>query len=98
MAALSGRRHTVYTAVVLGQADGTITGHVTGTGVVFRRLNGAVIAAYLARVPVLDKAGAYSAQDDENSLIARIDGSFSNVIGFPVETVARLLRSARWAR
>jgi septum formation protein len=41
----------------------------------------------------LDKAGAYAAQDSASIIIERIDGSFTNVVGLPMELVGRLLRS-----
>jgi septum formation protein len=39
------------------------------------------------------KAGAYGIQDVGDRLVARIEGSFSNVVGLPLELVARMLRS-----
>jgi septum formation protein len=54
----------------------------------FHTLSQAEQAAYLLRIKPLDKAGAYAAQDDDGALIAGYEGSFSNVIGLPMEALA----------
>ena len=54
-------------------------------------MNREKIDNYLAQVNPLDKAGSYAAQGGGATIIARIEGSFSNVIGLPMEkTVAAL--------
>jgi len=59
----------------------------------FRRLRNATIENYLAKVSPLDKAGAYAAQGSGAEIIAKIDGSFTNVVGLPMEkTVAALAK------
>jgi septum formation protein len=63
------------------------------SSVVFRRLTSNTIRDYLARINPLDKAGAYAAQGAGAEIIARIDGSFTNVVGLPMErTVVELRR------
>ena len=47
---------------------------------------------YFAKVNPLDKAGAYAAQGHGTEIIARIDGSFTNVVGLPMEKTIRALR------
>jgi septum formation protein len=47
----------------------------------------AEIAEYLARVNPLDKAGAYAAQQNEMNLISSIEGSYTNVVGLPMEAL-----------
>ena len=42
----------------------------------------------------LDKAGAYGVQEKGGMLVARIDGSYSNVVGFPLEKFYELWRAA----
>lgn len=49
--------------------------------------------AYLRSGDWVGKAGAYGIQDVGDRLVARIDGSFSNVVGLPLELVAALLES-----
>ena len=64
------------------------------TRVKFRPLDDGVITTYLERVEVLDKAGAYAAQEHGDLIIEHVEGSLSNVIGLPVEAVRTAL--ARW--
>ncbi len=94
LAALSGRAHRVLTAlVVIDPGPGRVLrGGVERTEVVFRPFGAAVRRRYLAAVPVLDKAGAYAVQQHGDWLIERIEGSLSNVIGLPLEALARLLK------
>jgi septum formation protein len=53
--------------------------------VTFKRLSDKKIEEYLAQIDPLDKAGAYAAQGKGGTIIARILGSRSNVIGLPLE-------------
>ncbi len=86
---LAGRTHTVCTGVCLaGPGAGEVQVFHDLTQVVLRPLDDAAIADYLARVPVLDKAGAYAAQEYGHLIIERIDGSWSNVVGLPLEALA----------
>ncbi|MEW6252907.1 MAG: Maf family protein, partial [Planctomycetota bacterium] len=50
--------------------------------------------AYLRSRDWQGKAGAYGIQDVGDRLVARIEGSFSNVVGLPLERVARMLAAA----
>jgi septum formation protein len=50
------------------------------------------IAWYVASGEGRDKAGGYAVQGLASRFIARVDGSYSNVVGLPVATVAELLR------
>jgi len=89
---LSGRAHEVCTGVAFA-CDGRIEGelHVI-THVTFKTLTDATIRDYHARVNPLDKAGAYGAQACTEMIIERMDGSFTNVVGLPVEEVTAALR------
>ena len=85
---LSGRTHEVVTAAVLVLPDGKkIRESVVRTRVKFRALEMAEVEAYVREVDVLDKAGAYALQDGGDRLVERVEGSRSNVIGLPMETV-----------
>lgn len=91
---LGGRVHTVCTAVFICHraANRTVT-FCEESRVRFRRLTSVMIRDYLARINPLDKAGAYAAQGAGAEIIARIDGSFTNVVGLPMEqTVVVLTR------
>jgi septum formation protein len=83
---LAGRRHEVCTGVWLAR-DGGRAGrgfHVV-TEVDFKPLSDAEIAAYHARVNPLDKAGAYGIQEHGDRIIAGHEGSWTNVMGLPME-------------
>jgi len=83
---LSGRTHEVCTSVFachLTRATSTTFSEISR--VKFRRLNRDEIDRYLARVNPLDKAGAYAAQGFGSEIIEKIDGSFTNVVGLPME-------------
>ncbi len=90
---LSGRAHVVCTGVCLaGGGGGEIrTFHVL-TQVVFKPLTQEGIAAYLSLVNPLDKAGSYGAQEQGEMIIERIDGSWSNVVGLPMEKLVEMLQ------
>jgi septum formation protein len=89
---LNGRSHHVYSGIWLARLDqGKERGAIEVTTVHFKRLKEAALRAYLERIGPLDKAGAYSAQEDHGELIDHVEGSFSNVIGLPMETLAREL-------
>ena len=99
LARLSGRVHEVCTGVSLLRLEPhlQIEFHET-TRVQFRKLDGSVIEDYLAKVDVLDKAGAYALQEHGEMLIESVEGSRSNVVGLPVgRTLAALRRFAEEA-
>jgi septum formation protein len=83
---LTGHRHDVITGVCLIHRpfDLELIFHDT-TGVWMRPLTAAQITDYLARIQPLDKAGAYAIQDHGDAIIERIEGSYHNVMGLPVE-------------
>ena len=91
---LNGRHHEVFSGVCLTRvATREERTFAEVTRVHFRELTAPQIRAYLARVGPLDKAGAYAAQDDRGELIDRVEGSFTNVIGLPMEALAVRLRA-----
>ena len=95
---LNGRAHAVYSGVWLCHLRGRWDdGFVDISRVHFRTLTAAQIRAYHARIGPLDKAGAYAAQDDGGELIARVEGSFTNVIGLPMEALAKALYDFQFA-
>ena len=91
---LAGRSHRVLTGVaLLGPADFTRAA-VVSTNVTFSRLSDADIAWYVGTGEPLDKAGAYAIQGGASRFVERIDGSFSNVVGLPMEVVGTWCREA----
>ena len=88
---LNGRTHEVYSGVWLVHGEKE-RGFIVVTRVHFHRRTAAELRSYLARIGPLDKAGAYAAQDEHGEMIARVEGSYSNVIGLPMEELALKLR------
>lgn len=85
---LSGRIHEVITAAVLMMPGGKKSREaVVRTRVKFRPLAEREVSDYVREVDVLDKAGAYALQEGGDRLVERVEGSRTNVIGLPMETV-----------
>jgi septum formation protein len=97
LGALSGRAHEVWTRFALASpADPARAVHAetVRTRVVFRPLGEGEIARYAATGEGLDKAGAYAIQGLGGFAVARIEGSYTNVVGLPAcELVAALLHT-----
>ncbi len=95
---LSGRRHTVITAVALrGAAPGrgeVALAAAERTGVEFHRLTAAAIERYVATAEPLDKAGAYGIQGYGSLMVRRVEGCYFNVMGLPLARLGRLLAAA----
>jgi septum formation protein len=100
--ALSGRAHHVSTCFALsGPPDFGRALHLetTTSRVVFRALDDDEIAAYAATGEGLDKAGAYAIQGIGAFAVARVEGSYSSVVGLPAcEVVSALRRTGLLAR
>lgn len=91
---LSGRIHEVITGVCLVHqriSKASIFSEVTR--VKFRVLTPEHIAVYLSHVNTLDKAGGYAIQERGEEIVEQIEGSYSNVVGLPVEAVYAVLES-----
>ena len=91
---LSGRVHEVMTGYeVYDKEDKRGSGEVVTTRVEFRRVSAEEIRAYVATGSPLDKAGAYAIQEGAASMVRRVEGSYTNVVGLPLcEVVETLLR------
>jgi septum formation protein len=90
---LQGRTHQVLSGVALRQhATQTECTFVTSSNVIFKALTPSIIDAYLDRIDYSDKAGGYAAQDHGDMIITEIKGSYSNVIGLPMERLANELQ------
>jgi septum formation protein len=89
---LSGRTHRVLTAIVLSHAGGRLE-DLAVTNVTFHSLSEEAISWYLASGEHHDKAGAYAIQGRASRFIARLDGSYTNVVGLPVDLVCRHLET-----
>jgi septum formation protein len=91
---LQGRTHQVVTGVSLihlrALRERTFAG---STEVTFRPLTADQINAYLSKMNPLDKAGAYAIQEHGDTIVSEISGSFSNVVGLPVELLKEEIRA-----
>jgi septum formation protein len=89
---LNGRVHEVFSGVWL-QGPAGARGFIEVTRVHFHQRSSEELRRYLERIHPLDKAGAYAAQDDQGEMIARVEGSYSNVVGLPMERLAEELQA-----
>ncbi len=89
---LAGRTHTVFTGVAVRRAADGLEREIGITSeVTFKALNDAEIDLYISKVETLDKAGAYSVQDHTDLIIASYKGSFTNIMGLPLEETKQIL-------
>jgi septum formation protein len=93
LARLSGRSHSVLTAICLHGA-GEAQGELVETRVEFVPLSREVCEAYLATDEPWDKAGCYAIQGLGGAFVRSIQGSYSNVVGLPLSETWQLLRTA----
>ena len=96
LARLQGRTHQVATGVSLIH----LRAHrewvfAISTDVLFHPLDAGQIRDYLSRINPLDKAGAYAIQESGEKIISEISGSYSNVVGLPVERLREELAAWR---
>lgn len=88
---LSGRSHRVISAVSVVSAAREAQA-LSATEVTFAELSEEDIADYLASGEAMGKAGAYAIQGRAEQFVARIDGSYSGVMGLPMHETATLLK------
>jgi septum formation protein len=96
---LSGRTHTVKTAVGLtkvqnGELD--FRAGVETSWVEFSSLSESQIKKYVAEKKPFDKAGAYGVQDVPPDFLKEIRGHVDNVMGLPLSLVGQLLKESGW--
>ena len=89
---LSGNTHEVYTGVCI-VFGGKEYIRSACTKVVFERLTASQIEAYIATGSPMDKAGAYGIQD--GGLVKEIQGSYSNVVGLPLELLREMINEVK---
>ena len=90
---LSGKAHAVYTGVCFAcQGENGYRADVRAekTDVYFNNLTDEWIAEYIRGGSPMDKAGAYGIQD--GGLVQKIEGSYTNVVGFPLELVRKMIK------
>jgi septum formation protein len=90
---LSGQTHVVCSGVVICHLrSGQFRTFHEISYVRFKKLSDQRIRDYFSKINPLDKAGAYAAQGSGAEIIQKIEGSYTNVVGLPMEETIRVLR------
>ena len=96
---LSGRRHRVITAVVVGAGSGSgshRTAALNVSEVEFAPVSAEALRRYVASGEPFGKAGSYAIQSQAAAWIAQISGSYSGIMGLPLFETAQLLQQWGW--
>jgi septum formation protein len=96
---LRGRVHQVCTAITLIDFGGGSEQRITDmalSDVHMRNYSDEEIEAYIATGDPFDKAGGYAVQHEGFHPVDHIDGSYTNVVGLPLEVMRRLLSEIGW--
>lgn len=88
---LSGRNHRVYTAVTMLSVSGAFRRRLVETRLRFKRLSTREIESYLASAEWRDKAGGYAIQGIAGAFVVKLVGSYSAVVGLPLNETVGLL-------
>ena len=89
---LSARTHRVFTGLALRRDRARLRlDEIVMSEVTFKPLDEATISVYLAQVNPLDKAGGYAIQEHGDLIVAGHTGSFTNIIGLPLEITKQIL-------
>ncbi len=91
---LCGTRHAVITGLALLGPGGTRLISADTTYITMRRASDADIQAYLDSGEWKGKAGAYAIQETGDRFVEKVEGSFSNVVGLPMELLRRMIERA----
>lgn len=89
--ALSGGTHEVLSGWACSKGGEILVSGIEATAVTFRPLAAAEIAAYIATGEPLDRAGAYAIQGGAAGFVEAMVGSYTNVMGLPMEAVSEAL-------
>ena len=88
---LSGRSHRVFTGVTVITPSGAIRKRLVETRLRFKRLSTREIESYLASAEWRDKAGGYAIQGIAGAFVIKLQGSYSGVVGLPLNETVSLL-------
>lgn len=89
LARLSGRTHTVHTAVAVAY-QGRVASGIESVQVSFRELTSSQIASYVRTGEPMDKAGAYGIQGYGATIVRRVEGDYFAVMGMPLGLLVSL--------
>lgn len=93
---LSGRRHRVFSAVVVVGPDGRRAQRCSESVVTFARLQQGEMDAYVATGEWRGRAGGYAIQGHAAAFVRHLQGSYSGVVGLPLWETGSLLRGLGW--
>ncbi len=94
MEALSNKKHQVLTALcVLCKETEDVKEELVITDVYFRELTTKEVEAYVNTDEPYDKAGGYAIQERAGIFVDKIEGSYSNVVGLPINELSLILKS-----
>ena len=88
---LSGRSHRVFTGVTVITPSGATRKRLVETRLRFKRLSNREIESYLASAEWRDKAGGYAIQGIAGAFVIKLQGSYSGVVGLPLNETVSLL-------
>lgn len=88
---LSGRNHRVFTAISVLTPSGALRRRLVETRIRFKRLSSREIESYLGSAEWRDKAGGYAIQGIAGAFVVKLNGSYSAVVGLPLNETAGLL-------
>ncbi len=91
---LSGRQHLVLTGMALVGPEGETAQQLARTQVTFLPLSDALIDWYVSSGEAYDKAGAYGVQGRAALFVSRLEGSWTNVVGLPLDLLEALFCDA----
>jgi septum formation protein len=92
---IQGRRHSVYSGIVFwDRGKKLLRKRCAVTQVWIKKMTSDEIRCYMKRVHPLDKAGSYGIQEGPR-IVTKIRGSYSNVVGLPVEILKSWLSGLR---
>jgi septum formation protein len=91
---LSGKTHTLSSALVLARRGETLWRHVSVAVLAMRSLSPSFIGRHLARVgePALSSVGAYQYEGEGIQLFEEIDGDYFTIVGLPLLPLLAQLR------
>lgn len=92
----AGKTHKVYTAVSMLRPHTQPEQVLVESSVLFRPLKEKDIRAYVERVKPMDRAGAYDIDQQGDDLIESYEGSFTNIMGLPVEAICGWLKQEKF--
>ena len=86
---LSGRSHSVVTAVAYCRQGGGLRAEVVESRVKFKELSEETIERYVETVRPTDRAGAYDIDESGDLIVESYTGGYENVMGLPMEVLIR---------